>query len=194
MREKRDSHSERSAEIITVAELQLLRNKSLVAFDHLLWVRASVQINSAWYPLIEQPDPSRVLSLVPRIHRGKVRQDHALFELTFCGGETDKRYTFKWLLDRDESFENNNIGQREKPLCVADIFEQKSRPGNVWDVGLIPGLGRSPGEGNHYALWYSCLKNSMARGAMGSQRVRYNWATNTQTRSGAKREKKFQVC
>ena len=30
--------------------------------------------------------------------------------------------------------------------------------------GLIPGLGQSPGEGNDYALQYSCLKNSMDRG------------------------------
>ena len=31
--------------------------------------------------------------------------------------------------------------------------------------GLIPGLGRSPGEGNVYPLQYSCLENSMDRGA-----------------------------
>ena len=29
---------------------------------------------------------------------------------------------------------------------------------------LIPGLGRSPGEGNGYPLQYSCLENSMERG------------------------------
>ena len=33
------------------------------------------------------------------------------------------------------------------------------------DVGLIPGLGRSPGEGNGYLLQYSCPENSMDRGA-----------------------------
>ena len=33
------------------------------------------------------------------------------------------------------------------------------------DLGLILGLGRSPGEGNGYPLQYSCLENSMARGA-----------------------------
>ena len=36
---------------------------------------------------------------------------------------------------------------------------------NVEDLGLIPGLGRSPGEGNGYPLQYSCLENSMNRGA-----------------------------
>ena len=33
------------------------------------------------------------------------------------------------------------------------------------DVGLIPGLGRFLGEGNGNPLWYSCLGNSMDRGA-----------------------------
>ena len=33
------------------------------------------------------------------------------------------------------------------------------------DPGSIPGLGRSPGEGNGNPLQYSCLENSMDRGA-----------------------------
>ena len=32
---------------------------------------------------------------------------------------------------------------------------------NVGDLGLIPGLGRSPGEGKGYALQYSGLESSM---------------------------------
>ena len=32
---------------------------------------------------------------------------------------------------------------------------------NEGDLGSIPGLGRSPGEGNNYPLQYSGLKNSM---------------------------------
>ena len=32
-------------------------------------------------------------------------------------------------------------------------------------LGLIPESGRSPGEGNGYTLQYSCLENSMDRGA-----------------------------
>ena len=48
--------------------------------------------------------------------------------------------------------------------------------GDIGDVGSIPGLGRSPGEGNGNPLQYSCLENSMDRGAwsMGSQRVRHD--------------------
>ena len=33
------------------------------------------------------------------------------------------------------------------------------------DLGLIPGLGRSPGEGNGSPLQYCCLENPMDRGA-----------------------------
>ena len=36
---------------------------------------------------------------------------------------------------------------------------------NVGDPGLIPGLGRSPGEGNGSPLQYYCLKNPMDGGA-----------------------------
>ena len=36
---------------------------------------------------------------------------------------------------------------------------------NAGDLGLIPGLGRSPGEGNGSPLQYSCLENPMGRGA-----------------------------
>ena len=37
--------------------------------------------------------------------------------------------------------------------------------GDIRDVGSIPGLGRSPGEGNGKPLQYSCLENPMDRGA-----------------------------
>ena len=42
---------------------------------------------------------------------------------------------------------------------------------NAGDLGLIPGLGRSPGEGKVYPLQYCGLENSME--SMGSQRVGY---------------------
>ena len=47
---------------------------------------------------------------------------------------------------------------------------------NVGDLGLILGLGRSPGEGNGNPLQYSCLENPVDRGAwqatvQGSQKI-----------------------
>ena len=41
----------------------------------------------------------------------------------------------------------------------------KESPCNAGDPGLIPGSGRSRGEGNDYPLQYPCLENSMDREA-----------------------------
>ena len=41
----------------------------------------------------------------------------------------------------------------------------KSPAYTAGDPGLIPGLGRSSGEGNGTPLQYSCLENPMDRGA-----------------------------
>ena len=53
---------------------------------------------------------------------------------------------------------------------------------NAEDQGLIPGSGRSPGEGNGNPLQYSCLENPMDRGVWqatvhGVARVRHDLAT-----------------
>ena len=50
---------------------------------------------------------------------------------------------------------------------------------NVGDLGLIPGLGISPGEGKGYPLQYSGLENLMDSIVHGAQRVRHDWATFT---------------
>ena len=53
---------------------------------------------------------------------------------------------------------------------------------NAGDPGLIPGLGRSPGEGNGNPLQYFCLENPMDRGSWqvtvhGVTRVRHDLVT-----------------
>ena len=47
-------------------------------------------------------------------------------------------------------------------LCGSDGKESTY---NAGDLGLIPGLGKSLGEGSGNPLQYSCLENSMDRGA-----------------------------
>ena len=44
-------------------------------------------------------------------------------------------------------------------------LEVKASAWNAGDPGSIPGLGRSPGEGNGNPLQYSCLENPMEGGA-----------------------------
>ena len=57
-----------------------------------------------------------------------------------------------------------------KMWCIWKILGHYYFPGkesacNAGDPGSVPELGRSPGEGNGYPLQYSCLENSMERGA-----------------------------
>ena len=45
------------------------------------------------------------------------------------------------------------------------VKNQTASAGDSRDMGSIPGLGRSPGEGNGNPFQYSCLENPMDRGA-----------------------------
>ena len=66
------------------------------------------------------------------------------------------------------------------------LLDAKESACNVGDPGLIHGSGRSSVVGNGNPLQYSCLENSMDRGAWwttvhGLQEIGHNWATNTFT-------------
>ena len=50
------------------------------------------------------------------------------------------------------------------PLGFPGGSNGKESAHNVGDPGLMPGLGKSPGEGNGYSLQYPYLENSMDRG------------------------------
>ena len=50
----------------------------------------------------------------------------------------------------------------DKPFPSGSVGKESAC--NAGDPGLIPGLGRSPGEGNGNTLQYCCLENSMDRG------------------------------
>ena len=60
----------------------------------------------------------------------------------------------------------------KEPMCQYNA-------GDIRDIGLIPGLGRSPGEGNGNPLQYSCLENPMDRGAWWAT---VHWVAKSQTR------------
>ena len=67
----------------------------------------------------------------------------------------------------------------KNPLqCFFGGSNSKESACNAEDLGSIPGLGRSPGEGNGYPLQYSVLENSMDRGA---QQATVHRVTKSQT-------------
>ena len=55
----------------------------------------------------------------------------------------------------------HRVGHNWSNLAAAGVSDSKESAYNVGDLGLIPGLGRSPGEGKGYPLQYSGLENSM---------------------------------
>ena len=70
-------------------------------------------------------------------------------------------------------------------MTFHDSSVVKNLPASVRESCLIPGSGRSPGEGNGNPLQYFCLGNTMDRGAWeaivhGMQRIGHNLATKQQ--------------
>ena len=55
-----------------------------------------------------------------------------------------------------------NVWASQVMLVVKSL---SANAGDIRDVGLIPGSGRSPGGGNGNPFQYSCLKKPMDRGA-----------------------------
>ena len=61
------------------------------------------------------------------------------------------------------------MGEKYRVMSPVEVVPVVKNPpastGDIRDMGSIPGLGRSPGEGNGTPLQYSCLENPMDRGA-----------------------------
>ena len=53
------------------------------------------------------------------------------------------------------------------------VKNQPASAGGTRDASSVPGLGRSPGEGNGNALQYSCLENPSDRGAWWATYIPY---------------------
>ena len=65
--------------------------------------------------------------------------------------------------DQRSQNEDSNRSNVDKGFPGGSVV--KNPPANARDLGSIPGLGRSSGEGNGNSLQYSCLGNPMNRGA-----------------------------
>ena len=78
-----------------------------------------------------------------------------------------KNLTSVWFLGWEVPLEKGKILWRRDRLPIpvllafSHVSDSKVSTCKAGDLGLIPGLGRSPGEGNGYPLWYSGLENSM---------------------------------
>ena len=86
-----------------------------------------------------------------------------------------------------------NFKESSKELSVSASTNKWGFPGssdrkgsacNVGDLGSVPGSGRSPGEGNGNPHHYSCLENSMYRGAVGYSPWNHKGSDRTEQLSG----------
>ena len=90
-------------------------------------------------------------------------------------------YTHPYLKFFSSSKDISHVGLG--PTLMTSDFpggsEGKVSAYNVGDLGSIPGLGRSLGEGKGNPLQYSCLENPMDRG---SWQATVHWVAKSQTR------------
>ena len=100
------------------------------------------------------------------------------------------QYNVNQLLHKERRFQVSQKGSLFHSVWLTGFpsgfpgdSDGKASACSAGDLGLIPGLGRSPGGGHGNPLQYSCLENPMDRGAWqaaswlppwGSQRVCYN--------------------
>ena len=94
--------------------------------------------------------------LFPRLNQGMVRYLHSTFRLT--------RYLSKTRFHSMFAATLWGFGIITHFIGFPGGSDGKESACSAGDWGLIPGSGRSPGEGNGNPLQYSCLENSMDRG------------------------------
>ena len=86
-----------------------------------------------------------------------------------------------WAIKLSWSFLKANTKSNKIVFLFPGDSVGKESACNETDLSSIPGLGRSPGDGNGYLHQCSGLENSMDYSPWGSQRVGHDWATFTFT-------------
>ena len=70
-----------------------------------------------------------------------------------------------------QKVEDQKFGIAHIELGLPRWLSGKEPACQAGDMGLIPGLGKSPGEGNGNPLQYSCLGNLIDKGAWGCKKL-----------------------
>ena len=72
------------------------------------------------------------------------------------------KISLTWKMKQSPKFMNFRVPGRIMGFLPSSVGKESAC--NAGDMGSIPGLGRSPGEGNGNPLQYSCLENPMDGG------------------------------
>ena len=91
-------------------------------------------------------------------------------DITICKVDSQRELAV-WLSKLKQGFGINLEGWDEggsftrEGIYVYHGSEIKASASNAGDLGSVPGLGRSPGEGNGNPLQHSCVENPVGEGA-----------------------------
>ena len=86
---------------------------------------------------------------------------HRVESFRHCTTETSSIPKQLYLNKKNENkYKTTEMRASQVPLVVKNPL---ANAGDIRDAGLIPGPGRSPGEGNGNSLQYSCLEHPMNR-------------------------------
>ena len=113
------------------------------------------------------------LSFKPALWKKAFRLHHGIFSSSSCSAIRGVSPAYLRFLIFPQTISIPACDSSSLAFCLM-CHAYKGVPGgsdgkesayNAGDMGSIPGLGISPGEGNGYLLRYSCLENSTDRGA-----------------------------
>ena len=160
------------------------------------WCHLTISSSAAPFSFCEMASEDRKKEKVPGVGNGRSKAG-SMIELTYLGSEPSGiLWTVRTVVDSQ--------GMTRSGPCAAcpeewhffwHVLWALGFPGgsyvkesacNAGDPGLIPEWGRSPGEGHGHPLQYSYWRIPWTEEAdglqsLGSQRVRYDWMTNTFT-------------
>ena len=84
--------------------------------------------------------------------------------ITICKIDSQRKFSVQGLCINLEGWDEGGSFTREG-IYVYHGSEIKASASNAGDLGSVPGLGRSPGEGNGNPLQHSCVENPVGEGA-----------------------------
>ena len=117
--------------------------------------------DSSWFSALDLQDAFSCILLAPESQylfackwESPLQAPQQLTWTVLLQGFRDSSHLFRQALAWDQGFPDGSDGKES----ACNSFSLQG------DLGLIPRLGRSPGEGNGNPLQYSCLENSMDGG------------------------------
>ena len=124
----------------------------------------NLKVTKYSWPSVSTDFPGGASGKEPTYQCRRVRHDWSDLACTYSVSTDSMNCRSKILKINSKSSEKQNLDFSHYIVALV-VKNPPAHAGDIRDVGLIPGSGRSPGEGHGNPLKYSCLENPMDRGA-----------------------------